>query len=38
MMTLYQPPHFVVEERATLLALMREFPLATLVSAVDGEP
>jgi transcriptional regulator len=35
---LYQPPHFAVAERSTLLALMREFPLATLVSAGGGEP
>ncbi len=37
-MTLYQPPHFVVQERATLLALLRAFPLATLVSTADGAP
>ncbi len=37
-MTLYQPPHFAVDERARLVALMREFPLATLVSAVEGKP
>jgi len=37
-MTLYQPLHFVVDDQQTLLALMREFPLATLVSAAGGEP
>lgn len=37
-MTLYQPPHFVIEEQATLLALMREQPLATLVSIGDSGP
>jgi len=37
-MTLYQPSHFAVAERATLVALMRERPLATLVSVADGEP
>ena len=37
-MTLYQPSHFAVDERATLVALMRERPLATLVSVADGEP
>jgi len=37
-MTLYQPPHFAVGEHATLIALMRERPLATLVSVADGEP
>jgi transcriptional regulator len=30
---LYQPSHFAIGERAALLALMREQPLATLVSA-----
>jgi transcriptional regulator len=34
---LYQPAHFVVGERATLVALMREYPLATLVSVAAGE-
>ena len=37
-MTLYQPPHFGLGERAALLALMRAHPLATLVSAASGEP
>lgn len=37
-MTLYQPPHFIVRERASLVALMREHPLATLVSIEGGEP
>ena len=37
-MTLYQPPHFAVAESATLLALMRAHPLATLVSVAGGEP
>ena len=37
-MMLYQPPHFVVGERDTLVALMRAQPLATLVSVADGEP
>jgi transcriptional regulator len=37
-MMLYQPPHFAVDDRLTLLALLREFPLATLVSAGSGEP
>ena len=37
-MTLYQPSHFTVDDRATLIALMRERPLATLVSVADGEP
>lgn len=36
-MTLYQPPHFVLAEQATLLALLREHPLATLVSVASGE-
>ena len=36
-MTLYQPSHFAVDDRATLLALMRERPLATLVSVTEGE-
>ena len=36
-MTLYQPSHFAVGDRATLLALMRERPLATLVSVAEGE-
>ena len=34
---LYQPAHFAVAERATLIALMRAHPLATLVSAGGGE-
>ncbi len=37
-MSLYQPSHFAVGDRATLVALMRERPLATLVSVVGGEP
>jgi transcriptional regulator len=37
-MSLYQPPHFAVGDRAALLALMRERPLATLVSVTDGQP
>ena len=37
-MTLYQPSHFAVGDRATLVALMRERPLATLVSVANGEP
>jgi len=37
-MTMYQPPHFAVAEQATLLALMRAHPLATLVSVAGGEP
>jgi transcriptional regulator len=37
-MSLYQPAHFAVGDRATLLALMRERPLATLVSVTGGEP
>jgi transcriptional regulator len=37
-MTLYQPPHFVVHERANLITLMREYPLATLLSVAGGEP
>jgi transcriptional regulator len=36
--SLYQPSHFAVGDRATLLALMRERPLATLVSVGGGEP
>lgn len=34
---LYQPTHFQVEERAHALALMREHPLATLISTGNGE-
>lgn len=37
-MSLYQPAHFEVVDRATLVALMREQPLATLVSVSSGEP
>jgi transcriptional regulator len=37
-MTLYQPSHFAVDDRATLIALMRERPLATLVSVAEGGP
>jgi transcriptional regulator len=37
-MSLYQPPHFSVADRATLVELMRAHPLATLVSASGGEP
>jgi transcriptional regulator len=36
--SLYQPSHFAVGDQATLVALMRERPLATLVSVADGEP
>jgi len=35
--TLYQPSHFAVGDRSTLIALMRERPLATLVSVAAGE-
>jgi transcriptional regulator len=35
--SLYQPSHFAVGDRPTLVALMRERPLATLVSVHDGE-
>jgi transcriptional regulator len=34
---LYEPKHFQVEQRAHALALMRAHPLATIVSAHDGE-
>jgi transcriptional regulator len=37
-MSLYQPPHFVVADRAAIVELMRAHPLATLVSADGGEP
>ena len=37
-MSLYQPPHFVVADRAAIVELMRAHPLATLVSAAGGEP
>jgi transcriptional regulator len=37
-MTWYQPRHFVVDDRAHLLALMRAHPFATLVSVADGSP
>lgn len=37
-MTLYQPPHFAVGERAALLQLMCAQPLATLVSVDGSEP
>ena len=37
-MTLYQPPNFRVGDRATLIALMRAHPLATLASVAGGEP
>jgi transcriptional regulator len=33
----YEPAHFKIDEREHALALMREFPLATLVSVADGE-
>lgn len=36
-MSLYQPPHFTVSDPATLLEVMRAYPLATLVSAAAGE-
>ena len=35
---LYEPKHFKSEEREHALALMREHPLATVVSVADGEP
>ena len=35
---LYLPAHFTVAERDVALALMRRHPLATVVSAGDGEP
>ncbi|MBK9243980.1 MAG: FMN-binding negative transcriptional regulator [Burkholderiales bacterium] len=35
---LYQPAHFKVEQRQAALAVMREHPLATLVSVGGGEP
>lgn len=34
---LYEPKHFQVDEREHALALMREYPLATLISGVGGE-
>ncbi len=37
-MSLYHPSHFAVGDRAVLVALMRERPLATLVSVADGKP
>ena len=37
-MSLYQPAHFSVGDHAALVALMRERPLATLVSVTGGEP
>jgi transcriptional regulator len=37
-MSLYQPSHFAVGNQATLIALIRERPLATLVSVADGRP
>lgn len=37
-MTVYQPKHFRIDERAPALEVMRRHPLATLVSAGDGEP
>jgi transcriptional regulator len=37
-MSVYQPPHFVVGDRAALIALMRAHPLATLVSVGGSEP
>ena len=36
-MSLYQPSHFAVGDQSTLTALMRERPLATLVSVHNGE-
>ena len=35
---LYEPKHFKVEDRAAALAVMRRYPLATLVSAGGAEP
>lgn len=37
-MTLYQPRHFVVEDREQVLAVMHAHPLATLVSVSDAAP
>ncbi len=37
-MTWYQPRHFVVSDRAQLLAVLRAHPFATLVSVHDGAP
>jgi len=37
-MSLYQPKHFRVEERAHLLQVLRAQPFATLVSVRDGAP
>lgn len=34
---LYQPKHFQIEERTLALALMREHPLATVISMVGAE-
>jgi transcriptional regulator len=36
--SLYQPSHFAIGDQSTLIALMRERPLATLVSVAEGEP
>jgi transcriptional regulator len=35
---LYLPPHFKVAEHEVALELMRDHPLATLITATDGEP
>lgn len=35
---LYEPQHFKVEHRQLVLDLMRRHPLATIVSATEGEP
>jgi len=35
---IYLPPHFLVADRAQQLAVMREFPFATLVSVADADP
>ena len=34
--TMYQPPHFVEERRDVILGLIRDHPLATIVTAIDG--
>ena len=34
---LYQPPHFAIAERSVALELMRRHPLATIVSAGEGD-
>ncbi len=35
---MYIPKHFAHDDRADLLAVMREYNFATLVSTIDGEP